>query len=231
MQKKPLVIITGSSQGIGLGLAHCFSKAGFALGLLARNIKPIEELNLPNTIAITTDVTDFAALQKSIKKAEETFGPVNGLINNAGFATSGDFTEITHEDHQRMINLNVMGVIHGIESVLPGMQVRKTGTIINISSLADRNARPNMATYAASKAAIKSLSESLRMANAKHGIRICNVAPAKVLTPLSIAVNKNKSDHDMISVEEFCEMIMWIYQQPKHICIRDIVIAPTYYDS
>ena len=109
------------------------------------------------------------------------------------------------------------------------MQSRKSGTIINISSLADRNARPELATYAATKAAVKSLSESIRMANAKYGIRVCNVAPAKIKTPLLL--QSKLSDEQVISVDDMAKAILWIYQQPQHICIRDMVIAPTYYEA
>ena len=176
--KSPLIVITGASQGMGAGVAQLFSQQGFATALLARNLKAMQAMNLPNSIAIETNVTDFTAIKAAITKAEDVFGPVDCLINNAGFNTPGDFTEVSHTDHEKMVQLNILGVINGIEAVLPGMRTRKAGTIINISSLADRNARPAMATYAATKAAIKNLTESLRMANAKYGIRICNVAPA-----------------------------------------------------
>ena len=163
---KPLIVITGASSGIGASVATLCSQAGHPVALLARNLQAMQ------SICIETDVTDFAALQKAIAQAEAQFGPVDCLINNAGFSKNGDFTELTHADHEHMVNLNVMGVINGIEAVLPGMRARKTGTIINVSSVADRNARPNLSTYAATKAAVKSLTESLRMANAKYGIRI-----------------------------------------------------------
>lgn len=225
----PLIIITGASSGIGAEIAKQFSQAGFALGLLARNLQALKDLNLPNTVCIETDITDATAFKNAVIASEKKFGPVNGLINNAGFAIGGDFTSIAHTDHEAMIGVNLLGVINGIEAVLPGMQARKSGTIINISSLADRNARPDLATYAATKSAVKSLSESIRMANAKYGIRICNVAPAKIKTPLLI--KSNLSDEQVISVKDMAKAILWIYQQPQHICIRDMVIAPTYYEA
>lgn len=226
---KPLVIITGASSGIGAEIAKQFSHAGFSLGLLARNFKALEDLNLPDTICIETDVTDALALKNAVIESEKKFGPVNGLINNAGFAKGGDFTSLAQTEHEVMVKVNILGVINGIEAVLPSMQSRQSGTIINISSLADRNARPELATYAATKAAVKSLSESIRMANAKYGIRVCNVAPAKIKTPLLL--RSNLSDEQVISVDDMAKAILWIYQQPQHICIRDMVIAPTYYEA
>lgn len=170
----PLVIITGASSGIGVAMAKVFSAAGYSLGLLSRNLEAMEELNLPNAICVSTDVTNIDAIKKAIHVIEAKYGYVDCLINNAGFSKHGDFTELDHSDHAKMVNVNLQGVLNGIEVVLPGMIERKTGTIINISSVADRHPRPQIATYAATKAAVKSLSESLRMANAKYGIRVCN---------------------------------------------------------
>ena len=159
--KQPVVIITGASQGIGAAIAKLFSTSGFSTALLARNTKAIQAMNLPNSLAIKTDITDFSAFKIAIAKAEEVLGPVDCLINNAGFCVGGDFTEISHNDHERMVQLNVLGVMNGIEAVLPSMRVRKTGTIINISSVADRHVRPQISTYAATKAAVKLRNDGL----------------------------------------------------------------------
>ncbi len=224
-----LIIITGASSGIGAAMAQVFSTAGYPVALIARHIEPMKKLNLPNSICLTADVTDYNAMKQAIDDAENKFGPVACLINNAGFVKAGDFTEVNHDDHVTTVNTNIIGVINGIEIVLPGMRVRKTGTIINISSLADRSARPHIATYAATKAAVKSLTESLRMANAKYGIRICNLAPAKVATPMLIAANLQQGQ--LIAPEDLAKTALWIYQQPQSICIRDLLIAPTNYEA
>lgn len=226
--EKPLVVITGASSGIGASMAQLFSQTGYPLALIARNLSAMEKLNLPNTLCQSLDVSDYSAFKKAIENAENKFGPVDCLINNAGYVKSGDFTDVSHTDHEKMVDTNLYGVINGMEAVLPGMHERKQGTIINVSSIADRNARPNLATYAATKAAVKSLSESLRMANAKFGIRICNLAPAKVLTPMLISANLN--DNQIITAEDLAKTALWIYQQPQNICIRDLVIVPTYYE-
>ena len=226
---KPLVVITGASSGIGAGIAKAFAEAGFPLALLARNKTAMLELALPQTLCFEVDVTEPVALQFAIAQAEAQFGPVDCLINNAGFGKDGQFSEMPNDTHDDMVKTNIMGVINGMQAVLPSMQQRKAGTIINISSLADRTARPQLATYAATKAAVKSLTESLRMANAKYGIRICNVAPAKIKTPL--LVQCALSLDDCIEIDDMAKTILWIYQQPQSICIRDMVIAPTYYES
>jgi len=188
----------------------------------------MKNLNLPNTLCLSVDVTDFNALKEAVKTAEAKFGSVDCLINNAGFAKGGDFTELTHADQANTVNVNLQGVINGIEAVLPSMRQRKTGTIINISSIADRNPRPQIATYAATKAAVKSLSESLRMANAKYGIRVCNLAPAKIMTPMLMTAKLD--DNQVIQAEDLAKAALWMYQQPQTICVRDLVFAPTYYE-
>lgn len=224
----PLVIITGASSGIGAALAKLFAQSGYNIGLLSRNRKAMEALALPNAMCIETDVTKIESVQAAIAAAEAKFGAVDCLINNAGFAMGGNFNDISHNDHVRMMEVNLLGTMNTIEVILPGMQTRKMGTIINISSVADRSVRPLLPTYAATKAAVKSLSESLRVANAKYGIRVCNVAPAKVKTPLVMMANI--AEGELIAAEDIAKNILWIYQQPQSICIRDLVIAPTAYE-
>ncbi len=226
---KALVIITGASSGIGAAMAKIFSQAGYSLGLFARNLEALQQLNLPHTHYQSVDVTDYQAFRAATKSAEQKFGPVDCLINNAGYAKAGDFLEIDPVDHQEMVAVNIQGIINGVEAVLPRMREQKKGTIINISSIADRKGRPNLATYAATKAAVRSLSESLRIENAKFGIRVCNLAPAKILTPMLIAAHLN--DNQVLPAEELAKTALWIYQQPQNICIRDLVFAPTHYEN
>lgn len=225
--KNNLVIITGASSGLGAAIAKAFSAKKYPLALIARNLKSMEELCLPNALLKSVDINNINGLKQAISEAEEKLGLVACLINNAGVAKNGEFTEIPHEEHEKMVNVNLQGVINCIEMVLPGMQSRKQGTIINISSLSDRTSRPNNPVYAATKAAVKSLTESLRMANAKHGIRFCNIAPAKIHSPMW---SQEYHPDDFISADEFAEIILWIYEQRPNVCIRDLVVAPTNYE-
>lgn len=225
---QPLIIITGASSGLGSAIAEVFSRAGHPLALLSRNIDAMQKLNLPNVICQSIDVTDYHAFKNAVQKAEDKFGPIDCLINNAGVAKRGDFIEVDHAEHEKMVSINLQGVINGTEIVLPKLRERKAGTIINISSLADRSSRPELSVYAATKAAVKSLTESLRVANAKFSIRFCNIAPAKVQSPMW--KNQDYDPAHFISPKEFAEVVLWVYQQPKTICVRDLVIAPTDYE-
>jgi NADP-dependent 3-hydroxy acid dehydrogenase YdfG len=225
---KSLIVITGASSGLGAAMAEAFSQAGYFLALLARNSESMQKLNLPNVICQSVDVTDYFSLKNAIEKIEEKFGFIDCLINNAGVVKRGDFIEVDHDEHEKMVMVNLQGVINCIEVVLPKMRERKAGTIINISSLADRTSRPEHAVYAASKAAVKSLTESLRMKNAAYGIRFCNIAPAKIHSPMW--KNQDYDPAHFISAREFADVVLWVYQQPKTICIRDLVISPTDYE-
>jgi len=225
---KPLVVITGASSGIGAAMARAFSSTGYPVCLLSRNLAFMEKWNLPNALSLSVDVTDLEAFKKAIDLAEDKFGPVDLLCNNAGFVKAGDFVDIAHEMNENMVNVNLNGIINGLEIVLSRMRARKRGTIINTSSVAGRNARPNLAVYAATKAAVKSLTESLRMANAKYGIRICNLAPAKVRTPMLIS--RTLPVNEVVEPDDVAQAALWMYEQPQNICIRDLVIAPTFYE-
>jgi NADP-dependent 3-hydroxy acid dehydrogenase YdfG len=101
---KPLIIITGASSGIGAATAKLFSEEGYATALLARNKNTMDSLQLKNSISIECDVTDIDFVKNAINLAQEKFGAVDCLINNAGFAKNGEFTEVSHDDNQKMID-------------------------------------------------------------------------------------------------------------------------------
>ena len=131
---KPLIAITGASSGIGMAVAKVFSLAGYPLLLMARRIKVMEELALPNSLCCQVDVTDYEAVSDAIDQGEAQFGFVDGLINNAGYAVGGEFTEVDLEKHHYTIQVNIQGTINCMYAVLPSMRRQSHGTIINISS-------------------------------------------------------------------------------------------------
>ncbi len=142
----PLVIITGASHGIGRAVAVAFAREGHALLLIARHAAAIEEFgNVPHRFA-EVDVADFPRLKAAIEAAEAAFGPTDCLINNAGFLHIGDFQSRPVDDLDQDIDVLLKGVVHGIRAVLPGMNARKRGTIINVSSIGDRKPGPSAGT-------------------------------------------------------------------------------------
>ncbi|MGL5359503.1 MAG: SDR family oxidoreductase, partial [Shewanella sp.] len=179
-----LVVITGASSGIGAAIAKSFSAAGHPLLLLARRVEPMQALGLPRSLAIGVDVTDADAIKAAIQQAEAQFGPVGCLINNAGVMLLGQIDTQDANEWSRMLNINVLGVLNGIQAVLAEMKARKTGTIINISSVAGRKTFPNHAAYCATKFAVHALTENIREEVAMDDVRLITIAPGAVETEL-----------------------------------------------
>ncbi|MCT7946273.1 SDR family oxidoreductase [Shewanella septentrionalis] len=234
---KSLVVITGASSGIGAAMAKSFSAAGHPLLLLARRVEAMQALELPNSLSISVDVTDTVAIKIAITQAEAQFGPVGCLINNAGVMLLGQIDVQDPNEWSRMLNINVMGVLNGIHAVLADMKARKTGTIINISSVAGRKTFPNHAAYCATKFAVHALTENIREEVAMDDVRLITIAPGAVETEL---LSHTTSDdikagyHDwkeemggVIAPENVAAAALFAWQQPQNVCVREIVLAPT----
>ncbi|MCU7998747.1 SDR family oxidoreductase [Shewanella sp. SM95] len=234
---KSLVVITGASSGIGAAMAKSFSAAGHPLLLLARRVEAMQALELPNSLSISVDVTDGAAIKTAITQAEAQFGPVGCLINNAGVMLLGQIDVQDPNEWSRMLNINVMGVLNGIHAVLADMKARKTGTIINVSSVAGRKTFLNHAAYCATKFAVHALTENIREEVAMDDVRLITIAPGAVETEL---LSHTTSDdikagyHDwkeemggVIAPENVAAAALFAWQQPQNVCVREIVLAPT----
>ncbi|MEL4253030.1 SDR family oxidoreductase [Shewanella xiamenensis] len=234
---KSLVVITGASSGIGAAIAKSFSAAGHPLLLLARRVEAMQAIDLPNSLSISVDVTDADAIKAAINQAEAQFGPVGCLINNAGVMLLGQIDTQDPNEWSRMLNINVMGVLNGIHAVLAGMKVRKTGTIINISSVAGRKTFPNHAAYCATKFAVHALTENIREEVAMDDVRLITIAPGAVETELLSHTTDDAIKagyHDwktqmggVIAPENVAAAALFAWQQPQNVCVREIVLAPT----
>ncbi|CAF0929484.1 unnamed protein product [Didymodactylos carnosus] len=238
--KKPLVVITGASSGIGEAAAISFSEAGHPLLLIARRLERLEQLKLPNTICSKVDVTDLDLLKKSISEAESKYGPCDCLVNNAGVMLLGTADKQDPKEWQQMVNVNIMGVMNGIHVVLPGMIERKQGTILNISSIAGRKTFPNHSVYCGTKFGVHALTEQIREEAAPYNVRLITIAPGVVETELlghttSDEIKNNykewkKTVGKVLESEDVARSILFAYQQPPHVCIREIVLCPTRQD-
>ena len=239
---KKLVVITGASSGIGRATAMLLSKAGHPLLLLARRIDKLEELKLPNALCVKVDVTNLVAFQNAVNLAEEKFGEVDLIVNNAGVMLLGNIVNQDPVEWQNMMNINVMGVLNGIKTVLSSMVRRNSGTIINISSIAGRKTFPDHAAYCATKFAVHALSENIRSEIAGSNVRMTVIAPGVVETELlSHTTNKAIVDgykdwkantiEKGLNPEDIARSIEFAYNQPQNVCIREIVIADTRQDA
>ncbi|MBV7316636.1 SDR family oxidoreductase [Shewanella sp. NIFS-20-20] len=234
---KQLVVITGASSGIGAAMAKAFSAAGHPLLLLARRVELMQALGLDNCVCVAVDVTDANAIKAAITLAQDRFGPVGCLINNAGVMLLGLADEQAPSEWQQMLNINVLGVLNGIHAVLAAMKQAQTGTIINISSVAGRKTFPNHAAYCASKFAVHALTENIREEVAMDNVRVITIAPGAVETELlSHTTNDDiKAGYEswkaemggVIAPETIAAAALFAWQQPQNVCVREIVIAAT----
>lgn len=232
--KDKLVAITGASSGIGLALARAFAAEGHPLLLVSRHIEPFADMAGERVIYARADVADYVAMEQAIRGADARFGPVECLINNAGFADARDFRSVEPESFAEEIDVNLKGVLNCTRVVLPGMSSRGSGTIINISSVSDRKTAPVAVTYTGTKHAVRAISESLREAEGRHGIRVINVAPGYIRTNIHSRMGISFEEYcralgnpDFLSAEELAEVVLYCWKLPQHICVRDIVVTPT----
>ncbi|ATP29002.1 oxidoreductase [Chromobacterium violaceum] len=234
---KPLIVITGASSGIGAAAAKRFSQAGHPLLLLARRVDKLEALELPNTLCRRVDVSDGAQLQAALVEAEARFGPADAIVNNAGVMLLGAMAKQDPDEWQRMLDVNVKGLLNGIHVVLAGMVARGRGTIINISSIAGRKTFPNHVAYCGTKFAVHAISENLREEVAASGVRVITIAPGAVETELlghttdeAIKAGYQEWKQQMggvLEADDVAEAIAYAYGQPQRVCVREIVLAAT----
>ncbi|WP_079228558.1 SDR family oxidoreductase [Pseudomonas putida] len=234
---KPLVVITGASSGIGLATARLLSRRGHALLLLARRLEPMLQLQLPNSLALSVDVSDRAAVLAAVAQAEQRFGPVDAIINNAGVMLLGSIATQDPGEWDRMLDINVRGLLNGIHAVAAGMVERKHGTIINVSSVAGRKTFPNHVAYVGTKFAVSGLSENLREELSPSNVRVITIEPGAVETELlshtsdeAIKAGYNDWKQGMggvLTADNIAEVIDFAYGQPQSVCIREIVVCAT----
>ncbi|HHF3077731.1 TPA: SDR family oxidoreductase [Vibrio diabolicus] len=234
---KKLIVITGASSGIGEAIARHFSEQGHTLLLLARRVERLEALNLPNTLCEKVDVTDKASFEAAIEKAEALYGPVDALVNNAGVMLLGQIDTQEASEWKRMFDVNVLGLLNGMQSVLAPMKARNSGTIINISSIAGKKTFPDHAAYCGTKFAVHAISENVREEVASSNVRVTTIAPGAVETELiSHTTSQDIKDgydawkEDMggvLAADDIARAVLFAYQQPQGVCVREIALAPT----
>lgn len=236
MEKK-LVVITGASSGIGAAIARKLSEDGHPLLLIARRVEALTSLALPNCLCEKVDITDRKAFEAAIKKAEAQFGSVDCLINNAGCMLLGSIDTQEPEEWERMFQLNVLALLGCMQTVLSAMRKRKSGTIINISSIAGKKLFPAHAAYCGTKFAVSAISEGVREEVASDNVRVISICPGAVETELLSHTTSNdiKDNYDawkkdmggVLAPEDIARAVSFAYQQPQNVCVREILIAPT----
>lgn len=155
-----VVLITGSSSGIGQAAAEVFAARGWKVAATARDVGSVHARE--NVRAFSLDVTEVESVRATVAAVVRDFGTIDVLVNNAGYGLFGRLEGTSIEQLEAVFRTNVLGLIRVTQQVLPLMRERKSGTIVNVSSIAGRTATPFMTGYNATKFAVEGLSESLR---------------------------------------------------------------------
>jgi short-subunit dehydrogenase len=180
-----VVVVTGASRGIGAEVARQAAAKGARLGLLARSDEELRALaaELPTeSLVVSVDVTKPDDLVAALRRVRDELGPIDVLVNNAGIGAYRPFVDGGADDLAKLWPVNVAAVANGMAEVLPDMQARGSGVIVNMTSIAGRIGAPGEAAYCASKFAVVGLSETIRAEVASYGVTICLVNPGPVAT-------------------------------------------------
>ncbi|GAA0180408.1 SDR family oxidoreductase [Clostridium sediminicola] len=239
---KKLVVITGASSGFGMEMAKEFAKDGYPMLLLARRVEKMEALNLPNTMCRKVDVTDAEAFEKAIREAEDVYGKTDLLVNNAGVMLLGSIETQNPKEWKKMLDVNVMGVMNGMQIVMNDMKERKYGTIINLSSIAGVKPFANHAAYCASKYGVTGLTEVARQEMSSYNVRVLSICPGAVSTELlghttdkGIIDGYNQWKESVgatnITTKDVANTIKFAYELPQAVSLREIIITDTMQDA
>lgn len=227
-----VAVVTGAGRGIGAAIARKLAELGATTVLCGRtrshlesSAKTISSSGGKAEIAVC-DVTDFHLVEQVATQVEDTFGRVDILVNNAGIGGfGGPLHALPTDAWDAILNTNLRGVFYAIRAFAPMMIRAKRGHIINISSLAGKNALPNGAAYAASKWGLNGLSYSIAEELRTHNIRVEVVCPGSVNTELSPHTGKDTSK--MLRPEDVAHVVQMLVTQAPQSFVSEVLLRPT----
>jgi len=235
-----IVVITGASSGLGEAAARFLSARGAIVVLGARRVDRIQSLadelarSGGKALAVATDVTHFDQVKRLVDAAVQTYGRIDVIINNAGLMPQSPLERLKIDDWDRMIDVNIKGVLYGIAAALPYMKGQKAGHIINVSSVAGHKVRPGGAVYSATKHAVRVISEGLRQEVKPYNLRTTVISPGAVDTELpntitepDIAENIRKVYEVAIPADSFARAVAFAMSQPEDVDVNEILYRPT----
>ena len=234
-------VVTGASSGIGRATARALAAAGARVGLAARRADRLDELKDEigqsggEAIALPTDVTDYAQAEAMVRRAGEAFGGVDVLVNVAGVMLPAPIAEADPADWRRMVEVNLMGVLHATRAALPGMVERGNGHIINVSSTSGRTHQPLFSVYAATKHGLGAFTEVLRKEVHPNRIRVTLFEPGPTESELGSHVDPGimsslRDDFEgveFLKAEDVAQGILWTLAQPDRINVNEVLFRPT----
>jgi len=234
-----VIVITGASSGLGEATARHLASQGAKVVLGARRLDRLKalasELGLGEGAAVETDVTDKDEVRRLVDAAVAAHGRIDVIVNNAGLMPHSPLERGKVDDWDRMIDVNLKGVLYGIAAALPYLKDQKSGHIINVSSVAGHKVRPGSAVYAATKAAVRMLSEGLRQEVKPYNIRTTVISPGAVATELPQSITeadvakgiRDFYDAYAIPAETFARVVAFAISQPDEVDVNEILFRPT----
>jgi NADP-dependent 3-hydroxy acid dehydrogenase YdfG len=236
-----VVVITGASSGLGEAAARHLSSLGATVVLGARRVDRIQALanelvgRAGRALAIATDVTQFDQVQRLVDAAVQTYGRIDVMINNAGLMPQSPLDRRKIDDWNRTIDVNIKGVLYGIGAALPYMQKQKSGHIINVSSVAGHKVRAGGVVYAATKHAVRVISEGLREEVKPYDIRTTVISPGAVDTELTDSITEPDVAENLkkfyaqvaVPADSFARAVAFAISEPAEVDINEILYRPT----
>lgn len=245
MIKNKVAIITGASSGIGFATALALSKAGAKVAIGARRTNMLSELekkikeNGGEVYSQKLDVTKKNECDSFVDNVLKKWGTVDILVNNAGLMPLSFFKNLKTDEWDQMIDVNIKGVLYCTGAVITHMLEKKSGHIINISSVAGRIVFPAGSVYCATKHAITAFSEGLRQElSVRKNIRVTCIEPGVVATELTNTITdeslqgfvENTKKMESLQAEDIANAIVYAVESPNHVNINEILIRPVTQD-
>jgi NADP-dependent 3-hydroxy acid dehydrogenase YdfG len=243
IEPNKVIVITGASSGIGKATAKLLTKRGDKVVLGARREERLQKLadkikaEGGEVIYASTDVTKRSDVEALAKLAVDTFGRIDVWLNNAGLMPHSTFDKLHVDEWERMVDVNIKGVLYGIAAGLPVMREQKSGHFINVSSVAGHQTHPGGGVYSGTKYAVRAISEALRQEEAQAGsnIRVTILSPGAVATelPNTITDTDLKGGIDSlysavaIPAERIAETVAFVIDTPEDTAMNEIIIRPT----
>jgi NADP-dependent 3-hydroxy acid dehydrogenase YdfG len=239
--KDKVVVITGASSGLAEATARFLSAQSASVVLGARRADRIQALagelkgRGGKALAITTDVTHRDQVKKLVDAAVQSYGRIDVMINNAGLMPQSPLDRLKIDEWDRTIDVNIKGVLYGIAAALPHMKQQKAGHIINVSSVAGHKVRAGGAVYAATKHAVRALSEGLRQEVKPYNIRTTVISPGAVATELPSSITEPDVAENIhkfyeafaIPADSFARAVAFAISQPEEVDVNEILFRPT----
>ncbi|MGV1947500.1 MULTISPECIES: SDR family oxidoreductase [unclassified Agrobacterium] len=236
-----VVAITGASSGLGEATARHLAERGATVVIGARRIDRIASLavelmeNGGKVLAVETDVTDRDQVKNLVDTAVERFGRIDVMLNNAGLMPLAPLERLKIDEWDRMVDVNIKGVLYGIAAALPHMKAQKSGHIINVSSVYGHVVDPSATVYCATKHAVRALSEGLRKEVKPYNIRTTIISPGAVSTELLDHISEKDiqtGTRDFVNKiaigpGTFARSVAFAISEPDDVDINEILFRPT----